>query len=56
MSDSENHDTVRVLFRDGSSTIIYVSYDDNIANAINDMCEDAGYDIQEIVTYSILTD
>lgn len=47
-------DEVRVYFKDGTSTIIYVHEDDNIQDAIIEECEDQGWDFWEVADYAIL--
>lgn len=51
--ESEDYDEVRVHFSDGSSTVICVSQDDDIRDAIVEMCECEGYDMQDVTDYQI---
>ncbi len=50
---SDDYDTVRVYFKDDSSTIICVQHDDSIEDAIVELCENHGWDMQDVIDYSI---
>jgi hypothetical protein len=47
------YDVVRVYFKDGTSTVINVLADDDIRDAIVEMCENKGYDMLDVTGYSI---
>lgn len=47
------YDEVEILFTDGTTTLIYVSEDDDIAEAIAEECERNGWDIHEVQQFCI---
>lgn len=51
--DDLDYDTVRVFFEDDTSTVINVSVDESIQDAIVTMCEGEGYDASTVVNYTI---
>lgn len=47
-------DEVRVYFKDDTSTIIYVAQDDSIQDAIVELCENEGWNLFDVIDYSII--
>ena len=50
----DRYDTVRVHFKDGTSTVIYVLEDDDIRDTIVEMCEAEGYHALDVTDYKIV--
>lgn len=46
-------DTVYVHFSDGSTTVIYVDEDDDIQAAIADLCEEQGWNTDDVTDYQV---
>ena len=55
MENIRAYDEVKVTFTDGTSTIIYVDYDDNIQDAIVELCEQEGWDTEDVTDFAIKT-
>jgi len=53
MSEECDYDVVRVAFSDGTSTVLPVLAEDEIVDAIVEMCERDGYDLLEVEDYAI---
>lgn len=54
LTEGIDYDVVRVFFDDGTFTTINVLEDDDIQDAIVEMCEREGYDMMTVINYSIL--
>jgi hypothetical protein len=46
-------DEVEVFFRDGTSTLVWVSEDDNIGEAVAELCDHEGWDTKDVVNTTI---
>lgn len=48
------YDQVEVRFTDGSITRLFVSEDDSIQDEIVELCEQEGWDIDEVIDFAIV--
>jgi hypothetical protein len=51
----ENVDQIEVTFTDDTTTTLFVTWDDDLADAVVEMCERMGWDTSEVRHWKIVT-